>query len=167
VAARVGRIDVAIGMTMLAAGATGFLALNWPPARIFMGDVGSTFLGFSFGAWALVTVTGASGGLTPLVWIVALFPFLFDGTYTLLRRVLRGEPVYRAHRSHLYQRLVQTGWTHRGTTLLYAVLAVWSSMWMVLHYGYGIGSPLLTFAVAVAPVILLPMLVRMSSEVSA
>jgi UDP-N-acetylmuramyl pentapeptide phosphotransferase/UDP-N-acetylglucosamine-1-phosphate transferase len=153
-------------MTILAAGAAGFLALNWPPARIFMGDVGSTFLGFSFGAWALVAMPGGSGGLPPLLWIVALFPFLFDGTYTLLRRMLRGEPFYRAHRSHLYQRLVQAGWTHRRTTLLYATLAAWSSMWMLLHYGYGIGSPLLAFVAAVAPVTLLPILVRMSSEVS-
>jgi Fuc2NAc and GlcNAc transferase len=166
VAGRAGQIDVAIGMTILAAGAAGFLALNWPPARIFMGDVGSTFLGFSFGAWALVAMPGGSGGLTPLLWIVALFPFLFDGIYTLLRRMLLGEPFYRAHRSHLYQRLVQAGWTHRRTTLLYATLAAWSSMWMVLHYGYGIGSPLLAFVAAVAPVTLLPIFVRMSSEVS-
>jgi Fuc2NAc and GlcNAc transferase len=167
VAARAGRTDVAVGMTMLAAGAAGFLGLNWPPARIFMGDVGSTFLGFSFGAWALVAMTGARGRLTPLVWIAALFPFLFDGTYTLLRRVLRREPFYQAHRSHLYQRLVQAGWTHRKTTLLYATLAAWSSVWTVLHNGYGIGSPLLTFAAAVAPVTFLPIFVRMSTEVSA
>lgn len=165
VAARQNRPEVAIAMLLIAAGVSGFLVLNWPPARIFMGDVGSTFLGFSFGAWSLFGSTGPRGGLTLLVWIAALSPFLFDGIYTLLCRTLWGETLYRAHRSHLYQRLVQAGWTHRKTTLLYVALAAWSDVWIVLHYVNGVGSTTLTFAIAVAPVILLPVLVKLSSKV--
>jgi UDP-N-acetylmuramyl pentapeptide phosphotransferase/UDP-N-acetylglucosamine-1-phosphate transferase len=97
------------------------LWFNWPPARIFMGDVGSVFLGFLFAMLALMAGwrhpwTGVAGAL--LVW-----PFVFDASVTFLRRAARGENVLRAHRSHLYQRLVGAGWTHRRTTLFYGALA--------------------------------------------
>jgi len=93
----------------VAAAAAGFLVFNFPPARIFMGDVGALFLGLWLG---LIGVLGQREGL-PL-WIAALplGGFLFDTSYTLLRRALRGENILRAHRMHLYQRLVQLGFSH-------------------------------------------------------
>lgn len=101
-------------LTLLAvAGVSGFLIFNWPPARIFMGDVGSTFLGFLV---AVLSVWGVRDGLFDL-WVPILIfsPFIVDATITLLRRLLRGERVWHAHREHYYQRLVLLGWSHRKT----------------------------------------------------
>ena len=106
---------------LLTAASAGFLLQNWPPARVFMGDVGSGFLGFTFGAMTIIGATydaivALSGAL--LVW-----PFLFDTGLTLVRRLWRGENPLRAHRSHLYQRLVIAGCGHRDVTVLYILLA--------------------------------------------
>ncbi|MHC4472278.1 MAG: glycosyltransferase family 4 protein [Planctomycetota bacterium] len=100
----------------LAGASLAFLTLNWPPARVFMGDVGSLPVGFLLAALAL---PGVGTGLPFLVVFLALGPFLFDTIYTLLRRAVRGENVLAAHRSHLYQRLVIAGLSHRAVTLLY------------------------------------------------
>ena len=93
---------------LLAAAALGFLVWNWPPARVFLGDVGSVSLGFLLG-WLLL-LAAAKGA-----WAVAaILPayYLADATITLLRRGLRGETVWRAHREHFYQRATQGGWSH-------------------------------------------------------
>jgi UDP-N-acetylmuramyl pentapeptide phosphotransferase/UDP-N-acetylglucosamine-1-phosphate transferase len=105
----------ALGNAVVAASAAGFLLGNFPPARIFLGDLGSATLGFSAAASALV---GAREGLFPL-WVawLAFSPFIVDATWTLLRRLVRGERVWEAHRSHHYQRLVLAGWSHRKTLL--------------------------------------------------
>lgn len=99
----------------VAAASAGFLACNFPPARIFLGDTGSTALGFLAAACGL---WGARAGLFPF-WVALLVfsPFIVDATVTLLRRLLRGEKVWEAHRSHYYQRLVLLGWGHRRTVL--------------------------------------------------
>src|SRR5919205_833328 len=112
---------VAAGGLTTAAAALGFLLHNLPPARLFMGDVGSTFLGFTFAALPLLANLGVGGGRLPWAFGVAvLAPFLFDGVVTLARRVLRGERWYEAHRSHFYQRLVRSGRSHGQVTSLYA-----------------------------------------------
>jgi Fuc2NAc and GlcNAc transferase len=86
----------------LAAASAGFLAWNWAPARIFMGDVGSYFLGFTF---AVLAVASERLDAVPLLaWVVLLGVFVFDATATLLRRARRGERWHHAHRSHAYQR---------------------------------------------------------------
>jgi UDP-N-acetylmuramyl pentapeptide phosphotransferase/UDP-N-acetylglucosamine-1-phosphate transferase len=116
---------VAVGGGLLAAASAGFLVFNVPPARLFMGDVGSTFLGFSFAGLSLLGNLGVGGGrLPPEFGVVVLAPFLFDSLVTLLRRILRGERWYAAHRSHYYQRLVQRGLSHAQVTSLYAGLAI-------------------------------------------
>ena len=106
---------------LIAASSAGFLFHNFPPAKIFMGDSGSTFLGFSFAALA---VLGAN--LEPVVpapvFALALAPFLLDGTFTLLRRAFRGEPIWKAHRTHFYQRAVTAGRTHHDVLAIYALL---------------------------------------------
>jgi len=110
---------------MIAAAALGFLSQNWPPARIFMGDVASSFLGFTF---AVLPLLAAQAGLENERYLIggALFVtvFIFDSGLTFLRRLLRGENILQAHRSHLYQRLVKKGYSHRAVTMLYLVLAV-------------------------------------------
>ena len=88
-------------LLILIAALTGFLIWNWPPARIFMGDVGSAFLGILIGALSLITAN--NGNLDFLIWIILLAVFITDATYTLLVRLLRGEKIYEAHRSHAYQ----------------------------------------------------------------
>jgi UDP-N-acetylmuramyl pentapeptide phosphotransferase/UDP-N-acetylglucosamine-1-phosphate transferase len=96
-------------------GAAGFLALNFPPARIFMGDIGSIPLGLLAAAFSL---WGIRDGLFPLWLPVLIFsPFVVDATVTILRRLLGGEKIWQAHRSHYYQRLVLAGWSHRRTAL--------------------------------------------------
>jgi UDP-N-acetylmuramyl pentapeptide phosphotransferase/UDP-N-acetylglucosamine-1-phosphate transferase len=105
-----------------AAAAAAFLLFNFHPARIFMGDVGSVPLGFLAGAFGLI---GWRDGAWPLWFPVLVFaPFVGDATLTLLKRLLRGERVWRAHREHYYQRLVRMGFGHRGTAYIeYAAMA--------------------------------------------
>lgn len=97
------------------AGVAGFLVWNWPPAKIFMGDVGSGFLGFIFGAIALATA--AAGDLTIWSWLILMGVFIVDATVTLLRRIVTGERWFEAHRSHVYQRLARRWNSHAKVTL--------------------------------------------------
>jgi UDP-N-acetylmuramyl pentapeptide phosphotransferase/UDP-N-acetylglucosamine-1-phosphate transferase len=110
---------------VVAAAAGGFLVLNFPPARIFMGDTGASALGLVAAAFAL---WGDKQGLFPLWAAVLVFsPFVVDATVTLLRRAVRRARVWEAHRSHYYQRLVQLGWGHRKTVLVeYGLMALCS-----------------------------------------
>lgn len=100
---------------VIAASSAGFLLFNFPPARIFMGDVGSAPLGLFVGAFS---IWGAKESVFP-IWVALLVfsPFTVDATVTLVRRLLRGERVWEAHKSHYYQRLVQAGWGHKRTVL--------------------------------------------------
>jgi len=107
---------------LLAFSCLGFLGHNWSPARIFMGDVGSAFLGYSF---ALLSLFGAQ--LDPnLFWFgcFLVWPFIFDTVFTFVRRFCNKENVFQAHRSHLYQRLVIRNVTHPKVVVLYIFLAL-------------------------------------------
>jgi Fuc2NAc and GlcNAc transferase len=88
----------------------GFLGWNWPPAKIFMGDVGSGFLGFWLAAVALLL--HAEGALSIFASLILSSAFLADATVTLLRRVIAGKRWYEAHRSHAYQHLAQKWRSH-------------------------------------------------------
>lgn len=106
----------------VAAAAAGFLVWNWPPARIFMGDVGSGFLGAIF---AMLTLASEVTGALPLAsWLVLLAVFIVDATCTLVQRLFTGQRWYTAHRSHVYQRLVQAGWSHGKVTISILALNV-------------------------------------------
>ena len=117
-----GAPDVALLSFAVAASGVGFIRWNWPPARVFMGDVGSGLLGFAFGAIALAGSREASVALPIL--LLPLGPFIADATWTLVRRGIRGERVYLAHRRHLYQRLAQAGWSHKRVSAVTAGLAL-------------------------------------------
>ena len=110
----------ALAAGCVAAAAGGFLTGNFPPARIFLGDVGSSTLGLLAAGFSL---WGAGRGLFPLwaAWL-AFSPFIVDATWTLLARLVRAERVWEAHCSHHYQRLVLAGWGHRKTVLRAYVL---------------------------------------------
>jgi len=133
---------------MLAGGCAGFLMHNWPPARIFMGDVGSAFLGFSFAVVPLIALRFLSesslpmvAGSLPLFALLSVWPFVGDGIYTFLRRLLRREKVWRPHRSHLYQRLVQSGWSHARVSSLYALWCLASAQIGLFWLKSTINSP--------------------------
>jgi len=106
----------------IAAAAAAFLGHNFPPARIFLGDVGSIPLGFLAAGLGLL---GWRNGLWPLWFPLLVFgPFIGDATLTLVRRLARRERVWQAHRDHYYQRVVRMGFGHRGTAVVgYLVMA--------------------------------------------
>jgi Fuc2NAc and GlcNAc transferase len=125
-------------VTLVAAGASvGFLHWNRAPARIFMGDIGSGFLGFLLAVLALASER--TGGLPLLLWALILGVFIFDPLVTVLRRLLHGERLHVAHRTHAYQRAVQSGVSHARvstvamvTTLVLgalAAMAAWRVEW--------------------------------------
>jgi len=104
-------------LVAVAAACLGFLVWNHAPATIFMGDVGSQFLGL----WVGASVLGAAGGTASVIPIVILFGIvLFDTGLTLVRRSREGKNLFAAHREHLYQRLVTSGVSHRTVTAAYA-----------------------------------------------
>lgn len=111
----------AITGTAIAAASAGFLVHNWAPAKVFMGDVGSAFLGFSFAV--LVLDIGESSSRLAAAVVLSLWPFLFDTGFTLLRRLARREDLLKSHRSHLYQRLVIAECPHGRVAFLYAAAA--------------------------------------------
>lgn len=115
----------------LAGAGAGFLVWNWAPARIFMGDVGSGYLGYMFGTLAVASENAA--GPPVLAWAVLLGVFVVDATVTLVRRMLRGEPWYVAHRAHAYQRAVDQ-W-RRHATVTAAALAVSALLAMLAWWG--------------------------------
>jgi Fuc2NAc and GlcNAc transferase len=102
-------------MLCVATATVGFLLLNWPPAKIFMGDVGSTWLAFVVFALALLSVQ--AGWLSYATWLVFAAVFVTDATMTLLTRLLHGERWYEAHRNHAYQKLARRWGGHRPDTL--------------------------------------------------
>lgn len=103
-------------MLVLASATLGFLSWNWPPARVFMGDVGSTFLAYVQFFLALITIS--SGWLSLPVWLILGAVFTTDATLTLLRRMFQGDRWWEAHREHAYQRLARYWGSHRNVTLL-------------------------------------------------
>lgn len=118
--ARADLVFFAVFCTAIAAAAGGFLVFNWHPARVFMGDVGSIPLGFAAGALGWFGVLRADWPL----WLplVAFAPFWGDASLTLVRRALRKERIWQAHREHCYQRQVRMGMSH----------AAMSTRWLLL-----------------------------------
>jgi UDP-N-acetylmuramyl pentapeptide phosphotransferase/UDP-N-acetylglucosamine-1-phosphate transferase len=140
---------VALGGVVVAGACAGFLFHNWSPAQIFMGDVGSVFLGFMLSMipvlaslHAVVEAPPAAARI-PLFGGLVMWPFIGDGVFTFLRRLVHRDNVLRAHRSHLYQRLVLSGWSHARVSLLYGVWAVLMSAAALMHLtrsGRGLAS---------------------------
>lgn len=133
-------------LIMFAASCSGFILWNLPPARIFMGDVGSGFLGYVMGA--LVIFGNGSGKLNIWVWLILLGVFLVDSTFTLIRRILKGEKWYGAHCSHTYQRASRI-WKSHGTITL-SVLAI-NCFWLfplaaVANKWPNVGSVIMTLS---------------------
>lgn len=138
----------------VAAAAAGFLAFNFHPARVFMGDTGSIPLGF------LATALGAIGwrdGLWPAWFAPVVFsPFIVDASLTIARRIARRDRFWEAHHDHYYQRLVRMGWGHRNTALAgYALMlgCALGALWTVgqpLYWQLGAGAAAALVYVALA-----------------
>jgi UDP-N-acetylmuramyl pentapeptide phosphotransferase/UDP-N-acetylglucosamine-1-phosphate transferase len=130
--------SLALAATILAGAAAGFLLFNFHPARIFLGDAGSIPLGFLAGA---LGYWGWREGVWP-VWFpaVSFSAFIGDASVTLLKRLLRGEKFWQAHREHYYQRLVQSGFGHAATAWVWyffmaagIMLALWAMKFAALY----------------------------------
>jgi Fuc2NAc and GlcNAc transferase len=135
----------------LAAASLGFLVWNWPPAKIFMGDVGSGFLGFTLGVLALFSSKASPEFIWP--WLILLAAFLVDATVTLLRRMFSRARWHEAHRSHAYQHAARATGSHAKVTLAVAVINVgwlFPLAWAALRYP--------TAAPALAAVAVIPLL---------
>ncbi|MFN3648024.1 MAG: MraY family glycosyltransferase [Armatimonadota bacterium] len=123
---------LAMSAWLLGAASLGFLFWNWQPARIFMGDVASGMLGYTF---AVIALFSENAGGVPLVgWAILLGVFITDATATLIRRLLQRKKWYEAHREHAFQRAVQHGFSHARVTLAVAAIngllaaAVWQAL---------------------------------------
>jgi UDP-N-acetylmuramyl pentapeptide phosphotransferase/UDP-N-acetylglucosamine-1-phosphate transferase len=118
-----GDVEYATSCLVVAGAGLGFLVWNFPPARIFLGDVGACPLGLTAGAMILWGVN--RGVFTVWAPMLVFAPFWVDATTTLVRRMIRHEKVWEAHRTHAFQRLAASGWGHRKTTLVeYASMAL-------------------------------------------
>lgn len=104
---------------VLIASVLGFLVWNWQRAKIFMGDVGSTLLGYNIAIFALYS---QNNGTSILIWLILFGLFWFDATLTLWRRYRNHEKLSCAHKKHAYQRLTQSGWTHQKVVMASIVL---------------------------------------------
>jgi Fuc2NAc and GlcNAc transferase len=118
------QMQAALSLWALVGGLLGFLIWNWSPARVFMGDVGSTFLGALFAGLVLQAPSWPDA----LALLLVATPLVGDACWCVIRRMLIGQPIFKAHRLHLFQRLHQAGWTHARISTLYmlamAVLAL-------------------------------------------
>jgi UDP-N-acetylmuramyl pentapeptide phosphotransferase/UDP-N-acetylglucosamine-1-phosphate transferase len=132
-----------VGLAALAAAVGGFIMWNMSPARIFLGDSGSHFVGFFLGAVALYTKPSGTPGIDVFVSFVVsatvFAPFLFDTAYTLVRRAWARKNVFAAHREHIYQRLTPDPAKHRQVSIIYLGLAALSGLAALLAAG---GTPL-------------------------
>ena len=119
-----GAAGVGLVLTIMVGASAGFLVWNISPARFFMGDVGSCFLGFMLAA--AMMVVSATSPIPLATWVIVSGVFMVDATVTLLLRITRRERLTVAHRSHLYQRLALSWNSHlRVTALYFAVNVLW------------------------------------------
>ena len=142
---------IAFVSSSVAGASLGFLMWNWQPAKIFLGDVGSYFLGSQF---ALLAINTMLAGFEPWFWLILLAPFIVDASLTLLRRIVCGEPWRSAHRSHAYQLLVRQGWTHRAVAaslLGIVAMGLGPLAWSVVKYPeFGLSVTGLSFSLMTA-----------------
>ena len=128
----------------IAASSLGFLGHNWSPAKIFMGDVASTFLGYSFAVLSLITAD--QRGDAVLISTLLMWTVIMDAGVTFIGRLIRRENVFSHHRSHLFQRLVISGYKHSTISSLYIVLTLLAAYLSRIWLKGSVLAPLLIFA---------------------
>ncbi len=127
------------------ASALGFLIFNFPKARIFMGDVGSQFLGFGFAALAVIAAEYDSSHTSLLIMPLLFFHFIFDTTLTFFRRMFAHRNVTEAHRGHLYQLMNQLGVSHLGVSLFHFAITAAQGIGALVLIGIGSRNRVLVF----------------------
>ena len=118
----------------LIAGNLGFLIFNFPKGLLFMGDIGSTFLGFTFASLAIISSLYDNAHTSLLVIPLLLQHFIYDTLFTFIRRLITGKNVFKAHRTHLYQLFNRLGFSHSFVTLFYCAVGIIQGLgafWMV------------------------------------
>lgn len=124
---------------ILAASGIGFILLNWQPAKIFMGDVGSAFLGYTFAVMPLMAATESppKSSMFFIIAVLLLWLFVFDTLITVVKRILQKRKIWQPHREHLYQQIIRRGYSHQFAAMLYGVcsLAVVSLLNIWIFYG--------------------------------
>lgn len=153
-----GQMELALAAALVAAAAAGFLVWNFPPARIFMGDAGSGFLGIALGALSLLAAHG--DGKLFWAWLILLGVFVVDATITLVRRILRGETFYEAHRSHAYQHAARRWAAHRPVSLTVGAINLLWLLPLGLSVAAGWLDGLAGLALAYAPLAALALRLR-------
>ena len=139
------------GSLLLLASVAGFLVWNYPPAKIFMGDAGSGFLGLTLG---MLSIHAAA--INPKLfwgWVILLGAFIVDATITLLRRVANGEKIYEAHRSHAYQYASRKLGSHKWVSLAYGLVSLVWLLPLALLVASGKLDGLLGVFIAYAPLV--------------
>jgi len=135
-----GNQGLAAVAVLLSGSCLGFLFHNFPHARTFMGDNGSLFLGMVFALLVVGLAQQCSNPASLVTLLLVCSVYLYDSTFTLLRRLKHGENIFRAHRSHLYQRLAQTGLSHARITYLYLLLhAMMGTLGLLYFFASEIG----------------------------
>ncbi|WP_173177211.1 MraY family glycosyltransferase [Pseudomonas tohonis] len=157
-----GHSDLAVFPLLLVAASAGFLYWNFPPAKIFMGDAGSGFLGITLGILSIQAATFDAAWLW--AWLILLGVFIVDATYTLLRRLLRGDKVYEAHRSHAYQFASRHFGRHLPVTLGVATINLVWLLPLALWVGLGGLDGLVGLALAYVPLLGLTVKFRAGSS---
>jgi len=136
---------------VFAAACMGFLLWNWPPAKIFMGDVGSGFIGYGIVVLALAAAHNSQSAIW--VWLILGGGFFVDATITLMRRLSRGERVYQAHRTHAYQWLSRRWRSHKRVTMAFLAMdLLWllPCAWFAAAYRTYAGATALAALVPIA-----------------
>ena len=128
----------------IAASSLGFLGHNWSPARIFMGDVASTFLGYTFAVLSLLS--SDKSGDAVIIGTLLMWTVIMDTGATFAGRLIRGENVFSRHRSHLFQRLVISGYKHSTISSLYIILTLVAAYLSRMWLKGSVVAPLLIFA---------------------
>jgi Fuc2NAc and GlcNAc transferase len=136
---------------LLAFSVAGFMGWNWPPAKIFMGDVGSGFIGFIFACLAIASEN--AGNVPFIIWILMMGVFVIDATCTLILRVNQGNKCYEAHRSHVYQLAVQAGYSHKQVTM--TVLVVNCGLAVIAYWVFRVPELLLAVSLITAAILII------------
>ena len=131
-----------------AAAAGGFLVFNWPPARVFMGDVGSGFLGTFLAAIPLMYPEPVRGGVI-LAAVLGLWPSIFDPLVSVCRRIAAGANPLEPHREFFFHRLIRSGASHGFTARLYGALAALGGLAGIVMFGRDV-PPAVRIAMPVA-----------------
>lgn len=139
------------GPVLLLAAVSGFLVWNFPPAKIFMGDAGSGFIGFTLGILSLQAAQEVPALFW--AWVILLGVFIVDATTTLVRRVRRHEKSYEAHRSHAYQYAARKLGTHKPVTLITGAINLFWLFPMAALVGLGHLDGLIGVVIAYVPLV--------------